>query len=167
MGYDTVDIPACTRRGVVVGVTNGGNDLSVAEHTLMLLLAVARADHLEELIKPSLARGRWLICDRFLDSTRIYQGALGKVSRPFLEGLEKLTVGDTMPDLTFILDVPAKVGLARARERRGNAAPDRFEGEGLAFHEALNAAFRELAAPNSIYFMRRCCPLLPNETWAE
>ena len=110
-----------------------------------LLLAVARADHLEELIKPSLARGRWLICDRFLDSTRIYQGALGKVSKPFLKGLEKLTVGDTMPDLTFILDVPAKVGLARARERRGNAAPDRFEGEGLAFHEALNAAFRELA----------------------
>jgi dTMP kinase len=113
--------------------------------TEALLLAVARADHLEELIKPSLARGRWVICDRFLDSTRIYQGVAGKVSRPFLKGLEKLTVGDTMPELTFILDVPAKVGLARAGERRGKAAPDRFESEDMAFHEGLNAAFRELA----------------------
>ena len=64
----------------------------------------------------------------------------------FVKGLEKLTVGDSNPDLTFILDLPAETGLARARARRGAAAPDRFEDEHLAFHQALNAAFRAIAA---------------------
>jgi dTMP kinase len=107
-----------------------------------VLLAAARADHLETLIKPALARGRWVVCDRFVDSMRVYQGIVGKVRRPLIKALERLTVGDAMPDLTFILDLPAEIGLARASERRGAAAADRFESEGLSYHEALNAGFR-------------------------
>jgi dTMP kinase len=111
-----------------------------------LLFAAARADHLDTLIKPALAAGRWVVCDRFLDSTRIYQGVLGHVARPLLRALERVTVGNALPDLTFVLDLPAKIGLARARERRGSGPPDRFETENLGFHEALNSAFRDLAS---------------------
>jgi dTMP kinase len=111
-----------------------------------LLFAAARADHVDTLIKPALARGRWVVCDRFHDSTQVYQGVLGNVSRPILKGLEKLALGDLRPDLTLILDVPPEVGMARAAERRGEGEADRFEGENLAFHQALNGAFREIAA---------------------
>ncbi|MBV9970993.1 MAG: dTMP kinase [Xanthobacteraceae bacterium] len=111
-----------------------------------LLFAAARRDHLESLIKPALAAGKWVICDRFIDSTRVYQGILGKAGSPLVRALERITVGDAMPDLTIILDLPAEVGLARARARRAGGAPDRFEGEDLGFHQRLNAAFREIAA---------------------
>jgi len=118
---------------------------SFGEEGETLLFAAARADHVETLIRPSLVRGKWVVCDRFHDSTRVYQGVLGKVSRGLIRAIEKATIGDAMPELTFILDVPATVGLARARERRGTAPPDRFEKEDRAFHEALNAAFRNAA----------------------
>jgi dTMP kinase len=110
-----------------------------------LLFAAARADHIETTIKPALRAGKWIVCDRFLDSTRVYQGMVGNAGRPFVKGLEKLTVGSFVPEITFILDLPADVGLARARARRGDADADRFETEDLAYHEALNAAFREIA----------------------
>jgi dTMP kinase len=110
-----------------------------------LLFAAARADHLDTVIKPALRSGQWVICDRFLDSTRVYQGIVGNVGLPFVKGLEKLTVGSSKPDLTFILDLPAEIGLARARARRGDEAPDRFENEDFAYHQALNAAFRAIA----------------------
>jgi dTMP kinase len=87
-----------------------------------------------------------VISDRFIDSTRVYQGALGKVDPRLIRTLERVTVGPARPDLTFILDVPATVGLARATSRRGKAAADRFESEGVQFHEALRNAYRELAA---------------------
>jgi dTMP kinase len=111
-----------------------------------LLFAAARADHLDAAIRPALRSGQWVICDRFLDSTRAYQGVVGKVGLPFIKGLEKLTVGVSKPDLTFILDLPAEIGLARAHARRGDAGPDRFETEDLAYHRALNAAFRAIAS---------------------
>jgi dTMP kinase len=114
-------------------------------HGEALLFAAARADHINTVIKPALRSGKWVVCDRFLDSTRVYQGAVGKAGRPFVKGLEKLTVGNALPDLTFVLDLPAELGLARALARRGDAAADRFETESLAYHEALNAAFREIA----------------------
>jgi len=110
-----------------------------------LLFAAARADHLDTAIKPALRAGQWVICDRFLDSTRVYQGVVGNVDLPFIKGLEKLTVGAARPDLTFILDLPAEIGLARAHTRRGDAGPDRFETEDLAYHQALNAGFRAVA----------------------
>jgi dTMP kinase len=114
--------------------------------TEALLFAAARADHLDTVIKPALQSGQWVICDRFIDSTRVYQGLVGKVDLPFIRGLEKLTVGASRPDLTFILDLPAEIGLARAQARRGETGPDRFETEDLAYHQALNAGFRAIAA---------------------
>ncbi len=111
-----------------------------------MLFAAAREDHLTNTIRPALERGQWVICDRFADSTRIYQGVLGRVDARLIKSLERITVGDTKPDLTFILDLPAEQGLARASARRGNTKADRFEAETIAFHEKLRDAYRELAA---------------------
>jgi dTMP kinase len=77
-----------------------------------LLFAAARSDHVRNTIEPALTQGTWVISDRFIDSTRVYQGILGHLDPVFIRGLERVTVGDLKPDLTFILDVPAEVGLA-------------------------------------------------------
>jgi len=111
-----------------------------------LLFAAARADHVDSTIAPALARGAWVICDRFIDSTRVYQGALGRLDANVLRALERVTVGDLMPDLTVVLDLPPEVGLARAGRRRGEEFADRFEAESLAFHAELREAYRRLAA---------------------
>ena len=111
-----------------------------------LLFAAARGDHVRNTIEPALAQGAWVVCDRFIDSTRVYQGTLGRLDPLFIRALERVTVGDLKPDLTFILDVPAEVGLARAHKRRGSRVTDRFEGESRAFHEALREAYRLLGA---------------------
>jgi dTMP kinase len=111
-----------------------------------MLFAAARLDHIISTIEPALARATWVICDRFIDSTRIYQGRLGRVDAKLLRALERVTVGELRPDLTFVLDVPADVGLKRARKRRGRASADRFEEEGLSYHEELRQAYQMLAA---------------------
>ncbi|QIB36384.1 dTMP kinase [Ancylobacter pratisalsi] len=108
------------------------------------LFAAARADHLDVTIRPALNRGAWVISDRFADSTRVYQGAVGDVDPKLIATLEAITVGPTRPDLTIILDVPAEQGLGRAVARSG-ASADRFESEGLSFHRHLREAFLELA----------------------
>lgn len=110
-----------------------------------ILFAAARDDHIRSTITPALEQGKWVISDRFVDSTRVYQGAVGKVDPRMIRGLERVIVGDVMPDLTFIMDVPADAGLARASRRRGGAQVDRFEAEDLAFHEGLRWAFAKLA----------------------
>ena len=110
-----------------------------------MLFASARDDHLRTTIRPALARGAWVICDRFADSTRVYQGIVGAVDPRLIGELERITVGATMPDLTFVLDVPAEVGLERAGKRRGDDDADRFESETLGFHQKLRAGFRALA----------------------
>jgi dTMP kinase len=110
-----------------------------------LLFAAAREDHISNTIGPALARGAWVICDRFFDSTRVYQGTLSHVDPKFIRALERVTVGDLKPDLTFILDVPAEAGLARAGKRRGDATADRFEAESLGKHQELREAYRLLA----------------------
>jgi dTMP kinase len=114
--------------------------------TETILFAAARDDHVRTTILPSLMAGKWVICDRFIDSTRIYQGALGDVDMKLIRSLERVTVGSAMPDLTVLLDVPAEIGLARAKTRRGAGAADRFEGESIQYHEALREAFLALAA---------------------
>ena len=111
-----------------------------------LLFAAARADHLDKTIRPALARGDWVVCDRFADSTRAYQGAAGGIDPHVLQALERIVVGDTRPDLTLVLDLPVETGLARAKARRGSGGVDRFEGEPQAFHEALRRAFTVIAA---------------------
>jgi dTMP kinase len=113
--------------------------------TEAILFAAARDDHVRATILPALNAGKWVICDRFIDSTRVYQGVLGKVDGHLIRGLERVTVGGAMPDLTFILDVPATVGLARAKRRRGTGAADRFEAESVEYHETLRQAYRALA----------------------
>jgi dTMP kinase len=113
--------------------------------TETILFAAARDDHVRSTIVPALETGRWVICDRFIDSTRVYQGILGKVDGKLIRSLERVTVGAAMPELTFILDVPASVGLARAKSRRGAGVADRFEAESVEYHEHLRQAYLALA----------------------
>ena len=108
-----------------------------------LVFAIARADHVAEMIAPALDRGTWVISDRFLDSTWAYQGTAG-VDRDRLAELDRLAVGDTRPDLTLILDLPAQSGLARMHGR--NRKPDRFERDSLRMHEARREAYLDIAA---------------------
>lgn len=112
--------------------------------TEAMLFAAARADHVGATIRPALERGAFVICDRFVDSTRVYQGALGNVDPRLIRALERVTVGPTIPDLTIVLDLPAAEGLRRASARSG-AGADRFESEDVTFHRHLRDAFRELA----------------------
>ena len=110
----------------------------------MLAFALARFDHLRKVIRPALRRGEWVLCDRFIDSTRAYQGRVGRVPNWLIRGIEWLVVGKTYPDLTLILDLPAKEGLRRAKARAQEQ--DRFEAERMEFHEALRQAFRDIAS---------------------
>jgi dTMP kinase len=110
-----------------------------------MLFAAAREDHVHCTIEPALAAGKWVVCDRFVDSTRVYQGVLGSVDPQLIRGLERISIGELMPDLTLILDAPVDVTTERMALRRGNAAADRFEGEGLEFHTKLRDAFLTLA----------------------
>jgi dTMP kinase len=111
-----------------------------------LLFAAARDDHVRTVIKPALNRGIWVLCDRFSDSTRAYQGSLGKVAPEVLNAMERVTIGDLKPDLTIILDVPVEVAMQRTARRRGSGEPDRFEAEDLKFHQDLRDAYRQIAA---------------------
>jgi dTMP kinase len=111
-----------------------------------LLFAAARDDHVRSVIQPALSQGTWVLCDRFSDSTRVYQGRLGQVPAGVLNAMERVTIGDLKPDLTIILDVPVEVGLTRAAARRGSGAPDRFEAEDLKFHQDLRDAYKQVAA---------------------
>jgi dTMP kinase len=139
-------------------------DPNLEPHTPLaeaLLFASARADHLDQVIRPALAAGGFVICDRFLDSTRVYQGYAGRVEPRLLEALELIVVQHTKPDLTLVIDIPAEVGLARAALRVKApvaAAPsekppkqprglltDRFETRDMAFHKKLRDGFLEIA----------------------
>lgn len=107
-----------------------------------LLLLAARLDHVERRIRPALAAGRWVLCDRFGDSTRVYQGMAGTVGVDLVDCLQRATIGDLAPDLTLVLDVPVEIGLAR----RGTSAANRFEHKGQAFHQRVRDGFLQLAA---------------------
>ena len=110
-----------------------------------LLFAAARDDHVRNVIQPALGQGRWVLCDRFFDSTRAYQGSLGRVSNDLLSAMQRVTIGSLAPDVTIILDVPVEVGLQRAAARRGGGAADRFEAESVQFHQKLRTAYRQIA----------------------
>jgi dTMP kinase len=112
--------------------------------TETLLMYAARRDHIERVIRPALDRGAWVICDRFADSTRAYQGAAGGVDPRFITALETFILETTRPDLTLIFDLPAEVGLERAHARAG--AEMRFESKGMTFHERLREGFRAIAS---------------------
>ncbi len=108
----------------------------------MLLFAAARAEHLHVKIKPALARGAYVICDRFIDSTRVYQGRMGAVDPAFIASIERAIVDRFMPALTFVLDVPAKTGMARAAAR---GELNHYDDKDLSWHAALREAFQNVA----------------------
>ncbi len=114
--------------------------------TETLLMYAARRDHVERVIRPALAEGKVVLCDRFADSTRAYQGAGGEAPASLIASLEDHVLNGTVPVLTLILDLPAEVGLQRA-EARGGAA--RFESKGLDFHQRLRAGYLEIARRES------------------
>ncbi|WP_396274505.1 dTMP kinase [Hyphomonas sp.] len=111
-----------------------------------LLMNAARSDHLDELIRPALSAGTWVICDRFSDSTRVYQGVPGEVPPEALQSLEAHVVGPTRPDLTLILDAPVTIAHERRAARNGSQdAQDVFEQRDLDFHQSVRLAFADIA----------------------
>ena len=112
--------------------------------TETLLMFAARSDHLERTIRPALEAGRWVVCDRFADSSRAYQGAGGGAPAEFIETLDAAIVGSTQPDLTLVFDLPVEIGLKRAFGR--GLFETRFESKGLEFHERLRRGFLAIAA---------------------
>ena len=110
-----------------------------------LLFAAARSDHVEQLIRPAMARGAIVLCDRFLDSSRVYQGVSGGLDPAFMAALERVAVNGMMPDLTLILDLDPAEGLRRATARRGAESADRFEKETLEVHRRRRQAFLDIA----------------------
>ncbi len=112
-----------------------------------LLFAAARSDHVEQVIRPAVARGAIVLCDRFMDSSRVYQGVTGGLDPAFMRVLERVAINGMVPDLTLIFDLDAAEGLRRASARRGSAdGPDRFEKETLATHQQRRDAFLAIAA---------------------
>ncbi|MBN8952021.1 MULTISPECIES: dTMP kinase [unclassified Rhizobium] len=112
-----------------------------------ILFAAARNDHVEDVIRPALARSIIVLCDRFMDSSRVYQGVTGNLEPDYIEALQRVAVNGVVPDCTLILDIPAAVGLERARKRASTvASPDRFEKEEMQTHEKRREAFLDIAA---------------------
>ncbi|MEP0236202.1 dTMP kinase [Roseibium sp.] len=112
-----------------------------------MLFAAARADHIDSTIEPALVRGDWVLCDRFADSTRVYQGEAG-VDPAYLDLLETAAVAGMRPDLTILIDIPADVGLTRVKTRSetvSSGGPDRFELDDIGVHERRRALFLNLA----------------------
>lgn len=111
----------------------------------LLLFTAARLEHAEALIKPALTAGRWVVSDRFLLSTLVYQGIARNLGVETVARLHRLALGNFVPDLVIVLDLPAETGLSRAKQRAGQEA-DRFHEEALTFHERVRQGFLNLAA---------------------
>ena len=124
-------------------LVNGDTGRWTAEAEALLNYA-ARDSHLQKIIRPALALGHTVLCDRFMDSTRAYQGYAGGCDMHLLDALETSIVGDTRPNLTIIFDLDPVAGLARAKAR-GEGSEDRYERKGLAFHQALRHGFLKIA----------------------
>jgi len=152
-------LAATKLRAIVTREPGGSPGAEIIRHLLLsgmgkllgpdaetLLFAAARDDHVHTVIEPALNQGIWVLCDRFSDSTRVYQGRLGQVLPAVLNAMERVTIGDLKPDLTIILDIPVEIGMQRAAIRRGADAPDRFESEDVKFHQQLRDAYRQIAA---------------------
>jgi len=125
-------------------LVDGATDRWDAKTEAMLHFA-ARRDNVERTVRPALEAGCWVVCDRFADSTRAYQGIVQGAGLDFVEELYRLSLGDLEPDLTLILDLPVEIGLERAADRGGS---DRYERMGRAFHDRLREAFLSLADAN-------------------
>jgi dTMP kinase len=111
----------------------------------LLLMFAARATHLDNLVRPAVARGAWVLCDRFTDATYAYQGGGRGLPKAQVDALVAVVHGGFWPDLTVLLDLPVATGLARASQRNGAGGPDRFESEQQAFFERVRATYLERA----------------------
>lgn len=129
-------------RTVLLAVRDGG----ISAMAELLLIFAARAQHIEEVIEPALAAGRWVLCDRFTDATYAYQCGGRGLDREAVATLEALVQGTLLPDCTLLLDAPVDTGMNRIRER---GEPDRFEREELAFFERVRASYHQLATDSS------------------
>jgi len=125
------------------------SDEPICELSELLLVFAARAQHIEQLIKPALEHGAWVLCDRFIDATYAYQGGGRAMDLQLIAALEQLVLSDIKADMTLLLDLPVEVGMARARAR---AELDRFEQEQMSFFEAVRSAYlaRAKAEPNRV-----------------
>ncbi len=158
------------------GGTKGGEDIrnllvngepgkwsSMAE---ALLNYAARAGHLQDVIRPALEDGKVVLCDRFMDSTRAYQGVAGDCPMSLIDELENNVVGKTRPDLTFVFDLDPEVGLARTK-MRGVGVEDRYERKGLLFHQKLRQGFLTIAHADT----KRCvildASLTVDQVWSS
>ena len=115
-----------------------------------LLILADRAAHLERVIRPALAEGKYVVCDRFFDSTKAYQGVAGGLGLDVIHNLQQPVLGTTLPDVTLLLDIDPEKGLRRAQKRGGEL---RFESKTLAYHRTLRNAFLDFAAqePDRIF----------------
>ena len=120
----------------------GHKHTGMADDTELLLMFAARAEHLEQKIKPALEAGIWVLCDRFTDASYAYQGGGRGIDKQRIRSLEQWTHGDLRPDLTLLLDLSVEIGLERAGKR---SAPDRFEKEEMQFFEAVRQAYLQIA----------------------
>ncbi len=120
----------------------GHKHTGMADDTELLLMFAARAEHLEQKIRPALEAGIWVLCDRFTDASHAYQGGGRGIAKERIQALEEWTQQGLRPDLTLLLDLPVEVGLARAGKR---SAPDRFEKERLSFFEQVRSSYLEIA----------------------
>ena len=111
---------------------------AISEHAELLMIFAARAQHIKHVIEPALAKGAWVLCDRFTDATYAYQGGGRNMRVSTIEWLENLVQGNLRPDLTVLLDAPVEIGIERARER---GAFDRFESEKISFFEQVRRAY--------------------------
>ena len=126
--------------------------------TEALLMSAARHEHVEQIIRPALTQKKLVISDRFFDSTIVYQGIVGSVARNDIDAMNKIACGDMYPDVSIILDIDSKIGLARAKAR--GTGENRFEAKGLAYHERVRTGFLDLAAHNP----SRCVVIDANRT---
>jgi dTMP kinase len=129
-----------------VVLQRGDERLSPQAETLLMF--ASRAVHLDNLVRPALERGEWVLCDRYTDATRAYQGGGRGVSREFIESLSREVLGGLTPDVTLLLDLPVEAGLQRAHARRkaaGDGDADRFEAETVAFFERVRARYLDIA----------------------
>jgi dTMP kinase len=112
----------------------------------LLLMFAARASHLANLIEPALARGAWVLCDRFTDATYAYQGGGRRMAEADIDALVRIVHPRRHPDLTLLLDAPVELGMARARARNGQEGPDRFESERAEFFDRVRQCYIDRAA---------------------
>lgn len=111
-----------------------------------ILFAAARSDNVEQVIKPALEAGTTVLCDRFMDSSRVYQGVSGGVDAEFILSMERAVTEGARPDLTLVFDLPVELGLKRAAEVWADDGPDRFESDELEMHEKRRQGFLQIAA---------------------